>query len=168
MNSKDLNFLKSSLTLIEENAKQATPGPWYMNHGNVVAGDLEWDDEKKQTRDRRFDVAVSPFRKDQTVFNINPYATRNRDMRYVATVEPKRMLRLVQVVRELLPDERLISALSWVVLEAADLSEARRPDLSDQDAKQELDDIVTIIRFLERLGVDVSKHVERFPKENHP
>lgn len=93
---KMLNRINRKLTLIEENAKRATPGPWSISHSHVIKHDSK----------SSYDIACRPWMKEQTVYEVYPYASPSAsdDMRYIATCEPKSMLELVADVRTVLAE----------------------------------------------------------------
>lgn len=95
---KMINRITRKLALIEENAKQATPGPWSISHSHVVKY------HKRGEKDFSYDIAAQPWEKKMCVFDVSPYANGSRDMRYIATCDPKSMLELIADVRKLLEE----------------------------------------------------------------
>lgn len=92
--AKRLNRIKRVLGEIEGNAKKATPGPWAISHSHVIKSDQRGT----------YDIASRPYDRDHCVYGVNPYAdpTATDDMRYIATVDPQKMLKLVEDIREVL------------------------------------------------------------------
>jgi hypothetical protein len=99
MKPEDQTFLDIVLNEIENNAKRASQGRWRIDHGHVIAGEIEKTGDK--IVDKRFDVAMVPWESKQVVRGVNPNHWRQSNMRYVATVYPERMRRLVRIVREM-------------------------------------------------------------------
>lgn len=95
MDQKILNRINRVLALIEENAKQATPGPWGISHDHVIKHEKLEDGTYLS-----YDIACAPWHNTGYVYGVNPH--KNSDMKYITTVEPKRMKQLVDDIRELL------------------------------------------------------------------
>jgi len=100
---KVLSRARRVLALIEANAKQATPGPWDISHGHVFKG------EEKNGKWHAFDIACQPWERSQCVYGVHPnkWNMSDRDMRHIATCDPKTMQQLAADLRELLPELKL-------------------------------------------------------------
>jgi hypothetical protein len=96
--TKRLNFIRRVFAEIEGNAKKATPGPWAISHGVVIKHDLGVLPDGS-VRDVSFDIAYQPHLEGQAHFGVNPHASGWNDMRYIATVDPKTMLALIENLR---------------------------------------------------------------------
>ena len=98
---KRLNRVSRLLTLIEENAKAATPGPWILTHNHVVKLEYQKGANGKVT-DKSFDIACEPWMQHQAVYGVNPQKHFSNNMRHITTCEPRTMLQLVEDVRAIL------------------------------------------------------------------
>jgi hypothetical protein len=107
--------LLAAMTGIEELARRATPGPWRLDHGHVVAGEVkqqrtENPDGTTTTKyvDKRFDVLMEPWEAKQAVRGVNPGNWLNGNARYAAAVYPEKMLRMIAAVRELISENEAL------------------------------------------------------------
>jgi hypothetical protein len=101
LKAKRLNRIKRVLAEIENNAKKATPGPWSISHSCVIKHAYKTLDGGKVV-DATFDIASQPWAKGHAQFGINPQPNGSNDMRYISTVDPQRMLKLVEDIRDAL------------------------------------------------------------------
>lgn len=102
--TSSINRTKRVIGEIAANIKATSPGPWYMSHGHVISPG------KGQNTD--FDIASQPHHKSHhTIYGLNTGDTGRNDMRYIATVEPVRMTKLVEDVGALLAEREDISSL---------------------------------------------------------
>lgn len=114
--TQTINRITRVTSLIEANSAGTSPGPWYMSHGHVISPGKKLlpppgDRFPKQAD---FDVCATPSGKDHTVYRTNPggYGSGRGDMRYIATVEPVAMRRLVEDVRALLNERDDVTELA--------------------------------------------------------
>ena len=95
------NRVKRIFAEIEGNAKKATPGPWAISHSCVLKYARKTLDDGRVV-DASFDIASQPWAPGHAQFGLNPQKNGSNDMRYIATVDPQKMLSLIEAVRELL------------------------------------------------------------------
>jgi hypothetical protein len=101
---KRLNRVNRVLSLIEANARLATPGRWSLDHGQVVKMDFEKQPDGT-IKDKSFDIACQPWERRMAVRGVNPDSKMFAgfpDMRHIATCSPITMLQLVEDIRAIL------------------------------------------------------------------
>lgn len=134
--TRTINRIKRVTALIDENAKQATPGPWSVSHSHLIG----FDEKTKKS----FDIASQPYKREHCVYGVHPDAGGwgFKDMRYMATVSPITMTRLTADVRELLDERENVTALATKIADL--LGNTMGADESDR-AKALLDAVETYL-----------------------
>jgi hypothetical protein len=141
IDTQTINRLKRVTALIDENAKQATPGRWSLSHSHLIG---EKKDGEKYTY---FDIASQPFKRDMCVYGVHPDhgGMGFKDMRYFSTVQPLVMTKLTEDVRTLLAERDDATALTTRLFEVLD------NEIDDRTPAQD-DLLAAVEKYLEQAG----------------